>query len=91
MRDEWCGRPFLDAFASVARKDQRKEYFFVCDLQDGETGEGIGRVTQFLVSGSTPKRLHIISFDEVPGHYLARLLEATDGTFTYIDPTLGGD
>lgn len=82
---------FVAAFSSVAGRDKRTEYFFVCDLQDGETEGGVRCIRRALTSGSNPKRLHVISFDEAPGFHLAKLLEVTNGTFTYIDPTLRGD
>ena len=78
--------PFLRALASETSKERRTDYFFVCDLQDGETGEGIGRIRNCLVLGKFPKRLHIISFARQPGRHLAKLLEVTNGTFTYVDP-----
>ena len=80
--------PFLKALTSETRKERRTDYFFICDLQDGETGEGIGRIRNCLVLGKFPKRLHVVSFNRRPGRHLAKLIEVTDGTFTYIEPTL---
>ena len=83
--------PFLKALASETRKESRTDYFFICDLQDGETGEGIGRIRNCLVLGKFPKRLHVVSFGKRPGRHLAKMLETTKGTFVYIDPTLNED
>lgn len=80
--------PFFRALASETRKERRTDYYFVCDLRDGETGEGISRIRNCLALGRFPKRLHIISFSRQPGRHLAKLLEVTDGTFTYVDPKL---
>lgn len=80
--------PFLRALASETSKERRTDYFFICDLRDGETGEGIGRIQNCLALGKFPKRLHIVSFARQPGRHLAKMLEVTNGTFTYVDPIL---
>lgn len=80
--------PFLRALASETRRERRTDYFFICDLMDGETGEGIGRIRNCLVLGNFPKRLHVVSFGRQPGRHLAKLLEVTNGTFTYVNPYL---
>ena len=79
---------FYRALASETSRERRTDYFFICDLRDGETGEGIGRIRNCLVLGKFPKKLHVVSFARQPGRHLAKMLEVTKGTFTYVDPYL---
>ncbi|MDF1739948.1 MAG: hypothetical protein P1U86_12375 [Verrucomicrobiales bacterium] len=80
--------PFLRALASETSRERRTDYFFICDLRDGETGEGIGRIRNCLVLGKFPKKLHVVSFARQPGRHLAKMLDVTKGTFTYVNPYL---
>ncbi len=82
--------PFAKELARVAAADLRTDYYFICDLQDGQGSRGISSLRRTLLSGTVPKRLHIISFDKSAEPALTELIEETRGSFVYIDPFLTG-
>ena len=72
--------------SSFAAQDRWTDFYFVCDLQDGEDEEGIREMRRSLNSGRLPKRLHLISFGKQPETLLARLIKETKSSFIYLDP-----
>tara|TARA_R110000850_G_scaffold92555_7_gene196428 strand:- start:345 stop:1445 length:1101 start_codon:yes stop_codon:yes gene_type:complete len=79
---------FVTNMSRATAGDSLTDYYFVCDLQDGEKPGGIEALRASLLSGQIPKRLHVISFGEHPGILLARLLKETGGSFDYVSPYL---
>lgn len=75
--------PFPATLMAGKESDLRTDYYFVCDLLDGETKYVIDAMKRFLAKTSYPRRLHIVSFDRRPGTHLRQLLNETGGTFLY--------
>ncbi len=66
--------PFPSALLSESERNTRSEYYFVCDLQDGENSRVISALQRFLNSGPIPRHLHFVSFDRTPERHLSGLL-----------------
>ncbi|MEM9282839.1 MAG: hypothetical protein AAGA96_13505 [Verrucomicrobiota bacterium] len=82
---------FVRNLANAAALNRHEDFYFVCDLYDGQAAPGIQALRRALLSGNQPKRLHIISFGEGPNLELSSLIKETGGKFVYIDPHLSSE
>lgn len=81
--------PFPATILSEKNIEQRTEFFFVCDLQDGIKETVVKALRQFVTSGDLPRHLHLVSFDQVPSAPLLELLQSTGGSFLHLPPQAG--
>lgn len=80
--------PFPSALLSDPERNERTDFYFVCDLQDGESRRVISALRRFLAAGPNPRRLHIVSFDRPPERNLSGLL-STSGSSLIMARGLG--
>ncbi len=73
---------FMKLLGAETQRDLRTDYYFVCDLRDGEGPAGIDEIQRLLTTSEFPRRLHVISFGKMVGPLLREMLCETDGSFT---------
>lgn len=65
----------------------RGKVFFVCDLQDPITYEGLGKLRKLLVESKPTKELHIISFQNRPVMDLRSIVAESWGSISVVEET----